>query len=235
MRACGATPPNRPASRPSTRTLTPALPAATEETWVPWPSTSWADSDSDDRMRSAPKPSTNQRAPTILRVQSSAVQPSPSAHAPANSCGSGPRPGTSAKAGDSVAMPESTTPITTPAPPRSRGLVTVPRTVAADVRPASGPDRVGLDRGDAGLRLEGAELVGGEAGREAVERGGPAVGGLAGADRREQGVLPREQVGGVAGAGGGARALQRDERQRLGAGGATSARPRPAPRSPPRR
>ena len=105
---------------------------------MPCPSASRGDSDSDDLTRSAPKPSTYQRAPTILRVQSSAVQPSPSAHAPAKPSGSAPRPGTSANAGDSGAMPESTTPITTPAPPRRRGLAAAPRTAANDVRPAIG-------------------------------------------------------------------------------------------------
>lgn len=105
---------------------------------MPWPRASRGDSDSDDLTRSAPKPSTYQRAPTILRVQSSGVQPSPSTHAPANASGSAPRPGTSANAGDSGAIPESTTPITTPAPPRRRGLAAAPRTAASDGRPASG-------------------------------------------------------------------------------------------------
>ena len=59
-------------------------------------------------------------------------------------------------------MPESTTPMTTPAPPRRRGLAVAPRTVANEVRPAIG--RLDAGESEAGIAsatefvLEGLHL-----------------------------------------------------------------------------
>ena len=82
MRARGATPPKSPTVRPFTRTDTSELPAATEATWVPWPTTSRGDRLSDDRMRSAPKPATHQPEPTTLRLHAAADQSLLVAHVP---------------------------------------------------------------------------------------------------------------------------------------------------------
>ena len=193
---------------------------------MPWPSSSRADSDSEERMRSAPKPSTNQRAPTTLRLQSEADQPSASLQAPVKPRGSAPSPGTSAKAGESGAMPESTTPTTTPAPPRRRGLSAAPRTAAIDVRPASGRTVSASTVAMPGWSARALDLHGAQLGGEAVERGGPPVDGLTGADGREHRVLAGEQVVGVRAAGRGAGAREGDEGEgagrRAGGGGVVS-------------
>ena len=76
-RASGACPPKRPSRSPSTRTGTPALPAASAAIWVPWPSSSSGESDVVARTASLPNPATNHRAPAIFPVHASA-QPSPS-------------------------------------------------------------------------------------------------------------------------------------------------------------
>ena len=75
-------PPYRPRRWPGTWTETPALPAAIEAIWVPCPLSSRGDRDEVLRTLSAPKPVTNQRAPTSLRLQSSACQPPPTSHSP---------------------------------------------------------------------------------------------------------------------------------------------------------
>ena len=77
--------------------------------------------------------------------------------------------------------------------------------------PGHRADGVGLDRGDAGLVDEGGQLGLGQADREAVERGGPAVDGLAGTDGGEHGVLLGQQLGCLRAAGGGAAAVHRHE------------------------
>jgi hypothetical protein len=85
---------------------------------VPWPSSSRGDREEAARTLSAPKPSTNHRAPTSLASQPPASQSAPPTQSPWNARGARPSPGTGAKSGLSGEIPESTMPITVPAPPR---------------------------------------------------------------------------------------------------------------------
>ena len=66
-----------------------------------------------------PKPSTNQRAPSTLRLHVDSGQPSPVSQVPAKPRAARPRPVTAENSGESGHRPESTSPTTTPAPPRT--------------------------------------------------------------------------------------------------------------------
>ena len=61
-----------------------------------------------------------------MRLHVSADQSSPTSHVPRKPSARRPSPGMPAKSGDSGASPESTTPTTTPAPPRDRAWWTWP-------------------------------------------------------------------------------------------------------------
>ena len=156
---------------------------------MPWPSSSSGDRRALLRTRSAPKPSTNQWAPTILRSQTSAVQPGPVAHRPRKSrraaaesadVGEHRAVGPHARVDDADHHPG-----TADAGQVGRGL--------SGSRGYGGQAAygVGLDAGHRRIGRQVPAWAGGEPDGVAVERGGPAVDRGARADRGQGGVLRR--------------------------------------------
>src|SRR5690606_40767984 len=114
----GGTPENGLNGRPPSRVPTPTAPAATDALCVPCPVVSRGESSSLLATWPAPNASTNQSGATTLVVQKLAPA-APVRHPPRKPAGRGSTAVSGAKAGLRGHRPESTEPMTTPAPARS--------------------------------------------------------------------------------------------------------------------